>query len=461
MKNRVKFAVIGAGSVSFCPATVTDILLNESFGSLGEAEIYLMDIKADALEVSRAFCEAMAARLNKKPLIQASTDLARAVEGADFVITAIEVDRYHYWSQDFHIPRRYGFRQIYGENGGPGGMFHTLRNLPPMLEIARAVERYSPGAWLINYTNPEAKLVEGLSKLSGVRCVGLCHGDQIGVRQLALFLQMPQERIGTASVGMNHFGWFTRIWDKTTGEDLYPRLREQERKADGLALWDEYALSRLMLRIYGLWPYPGANHIGEYFAWSDAYLASASLQFYFDPASGRPWESKNPPEFVYCLSKDLAGRELFPERGPGGKDPSYTSVFNADSRAAVPSGEYGVLIAEAIFFDKAAEIGAVNMPNRGFAPGLPEGMVLEMPAVADGKGIHPKRCDALPTAVASMIATQGAIHSLLVEAYAEQSRNKLLQAVLLDPTVSGYNNAVAMIDEMCERQKEILPPLYW
>ena len=34
-------------------------------------------------------------------------------------------------------------------------------------------------------------------------------------------------------------------------------------------------------------------------------------------------------------------------------------------------------------------------------------------------------------------------------------------AVLLDPSVSSYNNAVAMINEMCERQKEILPPMHW
>jgi len=60
-----------------------------------------------------------------------------------------------------------------------------------------------------------------------------------------------------------------------------------------------------------------------------------------------------------------------------------------------------------------------------------------------------------------MISTQGAIHQLLIEAYQEQSRNKLLQAMLLDPTVSNYNNAVALINEMCERQKEILPPLHW
>ena len=457
--KKVKFAIIGAGSVSFCPATVTDILLNEAFNSLEQLEIYLMDIRGEALDVSKAYCQRLAEKLNRNVVINASTNLSEAVYGADFVITAIEVDRYHYWSQDFHIPRRYGFRQIYGENGGPGGMFHTLRNLPPILEIARAIEAGSPDAWLLNYTNPEAKLVEGISKLTKVKAVGLCHGDGIGMHQLATFLQMPMERIGATPVGLNHFGWFTKIWDKETGEDLYPKLREQEKKADPLAHWDEFALPRIMLRTYGLWAYPGTNHIGEYIAWSDGFLASASVQYYFDAASEKPWDTKKPPSFIYSMSGDVTDRALFPAyQNENGDD--YADSFDSDRKPHV-SGEHGIPIAEAIFFDKPTEIGAVNMPNCGYAPGLTENMVIELPAIADKHGIHPHKCDPLPVPIAAMINTQGAIHQLLIEAYTEQSRNKLLQAMLIDPTISSYNNAVAVINELCERQKDILPELNW
>jgi len=455
--KKVKFAIIGAGSVSFCPATAADILLNEAFGALDRLEIYLMDIRGEALEVSKDYCEKLARKLGKNAVINASVNLAEAVDGADFVITAIEVERYHYWSQDFHIPRRYGFRQIYGENGGPGGMFHTLRNLPPLLEIARAMERGCPGAWLLNYTNPEAKLVEGVSKLSKIKAVGLCHGIGGGIWQLAEFLRIPAERIGASPVGLNHFGWFTKIWDKETGEDLYPKLREREKRADPLAHWDEWALPRVMLRTYGLWPYPGANHIGEYLAWSDGFLASQSLQYYFDPASENPWETKKPPAFIYNIHGIAGQRELFPD--PSDAD-WYKERFNPENEVRA-SHEFGIPIAEAVYFDKPAEIGAVNMPNKGCAPGLPEGMVIELPATADGAGIHPHKCDPLPAAITSMICTQGAIHRLLIEAYEEKSRNKLLQAILLDPTVSSYNNAVALINEMCVLQKDILPELRW
>jgi alpha-galactosidase len=99
--------------------------------------------------------------------------------------------------------------------------------------------------------------------------------------------------------------------------------------------------------------------------------------------------------------------------------------------------------------------------NDGYAPNLPNGMVVEIPVIVDGDGIHPQKTEKIPTAIASMIATQGAISELLYEAYVEKSKNKLLQAIMLDPTVSSYNNAVALINEMFELQKEILPEMSW
>jgi len=461
MKNKVKFAIIGAGSICFSPPTVADILRSERFASLDEIVIHLMDIKQEALDVSRAFCEKMAYKLKKRVTIESSTDLRKAVSGADFVITAIEVDRYHYWSMDFHIPRRYGFRQVYGENGGPGGMFHTLRNLPPMIEIAQTMEKECPDAWLLNYTNPEAKLVEGISKLTKTKVVGLCHGVQMGVDQLAMFLNLPKQRIGTSAVGLNHFGWFTRVWDKNTGEDLYPRLKELEKDIHWLAHWDEYGLTRMMLRTFGLWSYPGTNHIGEYIAWSDEFLASAKIQFFFDPASEHPWKTRIPPDFVYSFSGNPTDRELFPEAEPYVGDPGFIQSFDADNEEHIYSSEYGIPIAEAVFFDIPTDFDALNLPNKGYAPNLPENMVIEIPATVDGRGIHPKKADPLPVAIASMISTQGAIHQLVIDAYVEKSRNKLLQAMLLDPTISNYNNAVALINEMCERQKGILPDMHW
>ena len=459
--KKIKFTIIGAGSVSFCPATLADILLNERINSV-PLTITLMDIDEETLMRSEQFAREAVKVAGREVTLNATTCLEKALEGADFVVCAIEKNRYYYWSMDFHIPRRYGFRQIYGENGGPGGMFHTLRNMPPILHIARTMEKICPDAWLLNYTNPEAKLTEAVLKLTKTKSGGLCHGDGGGKWQVAALLGMQSDEIETELIGLNHFGFFTKITSRKTGEDLYPLLRERERKIDWLAHWDEIALPRLMMRVFGLYSYPGTNHIGEYVAWADTMLASLPLQYFFDPASNDPWgEGGEIPHFVYNIGGNPTNKPFTPDLKKWDPVEEYKNKLTPKDGKLQGSGEYGIPIAEAIAFDLKRDIGAVNVQNFGYAPNLPEGMVVEIGAVADARGIHPKKVSALPAAVASMIATQGTIHQLLIEAYQEQSRNKLLQAMLIDPTVSNYQNAVACINEMCERQKDILPPMEW
>lgn len=462
--KKLKITIIGAGSVSFCPSTVSDIFKSEAINSL-PLEIALMDIKQEALDVSFKYVQELRDIKNPNAVITATSSLKEALTGADFVVTAIEKDRYHYWSQDFHIPRKYGFRQIYGENGGPGGMFHALRNLEPMLEIARTMEEVCPDAYLLNYTNPEAKLVEMILKSTKIKAVGLCHGEWWGVWNVAHMLGMNVEDIESEVCGLNHFACFTKLVDKNTGEDLYPVLKEKERQLPKLQSWDHDALSRILLRLYGVWIYPGANHIGEYFAWSDSFLASAAMQFYYDPATEQPWEKNdNPLEFVYTIDS-VVNRDWETEMATKDAKDIFENAFTIKEDTkddnVIHSSEYGVPIIEAIVFNKETRVGAVNVMNEDFAPNLPNGMAVEIPAIVDGNGIHPQKTQPVPAALAAMIATQGAITGLLFEAYKEKSRNKLLQAVLLDPTVSSYSNAVAMINEMFEMQKDILPEMEW
>lgn len=450
--------MVGAGSCSFCPVTLSDILLSERINSL-PLEVCLMDIDQHALDVSYEFAQKAVECSGRTLKLWATTDLDAALLDADFVVAAIEVERYHYWSMDFHIPRRYGFRQVYGENGGPGGMFHTLRNLEPTLHIAYRMEELCPDAWLINYTNPEAKLVEAVLKLTKIHAVGVCHGFDMGVDQVAKILECDPKDLDITGYGLNHFGWLTKIKDKNTGEDLYPKFKEKEAKCHWLANWDEVALSRIMMRTYGLYPYPGTNHIGEYIAWSDDFLASTKIQYFFDPVKDKPWETRKPPRFVYDFCSNPTGIPF--SEVDKDKDEEYRERFVIGENGLTRSSEYGIPIIEAIAFDLHSYIPSLNQLNKGQIPGIMENMCVEGPCIVDGEGIHPVQVEALPVAVTAMINQQGAIHQLLIDAYTEKSKNKLLQAMLLDPTISNYNNAVALIDEMCERQKEILPELTW
>lgn len=444
----IKIALIGAGSRSFGPATIRDVLLSEPLTDTG-VHLALMDKVAERLVEIERYCRHVVERLGVRATVEATTDLPQALEGAHFVVCMVEVQRFQYWCQDFHIPRKYGFRQVFGENGGPGSLFHALRNMVPIVHLARTMEQQCPTAWLINFSNPEHKLCEAVSRLTSVQVVGLCHGFFMGLEQIARILQIPAEEIEATACGINHFTWFQRIRHRHTGEDLYPLLRQREREGDWLADWHEIGLGRILLRRFGLYPSPAANHYGEYIRWADEFVCS-ELQFFYDPADGQPWQTGNLPEFIYSLTGD-------PTRRPWRAEPAPPPPL--EDAPLEPSGELAAPIMESIACGVRHELPAVNVPNRGAIPDLPADTVVEVPAISDANGIYPLPMEPLPEAIAAMLRLQASIHQLLVEAFAEQSKDKLIQAVLLEPTVDSYRNAVQMVDEMIELQKDVLPPL--
>lgn len=119
--------LIGAGSAQFGYGTIGDILQSKV---LEGSHIVLHDINPNTLAVvektGRAFIEE-----HKLPFtISATTNRVEALQGADFIIISIEVgDRFVLWEQDWRIPQQYGVRQVYGENGGPGGLFQDRKSV--------------------------------------------------------------------------------------------------------------------------------------------------------------------------------------------------------------------------------------------------------------------------------------------------------------------------------------------
>lgn len=296
-------------------------------------------------------------------------------------------------------------------------------------------------------------MCEAITRLTSVKVVGLCHGYFYGVRQISAFLDIPAERLELPAAGINHFTWFQAIRDKETGEDLYPRLRELERTANWVSDWHEIGLSRILFRRFGLWPSPSANHIGEYISWADDYVPT-QLQYFHDPAVGSPWrEGAETPEWYYEIRFANTDR---PFHAP---NPATTLETSLEERPVASSEELAIPIIEAVACGVKRHIPAVNIPNRGAIPGLPDDMVVEVPVtVVDGE-LVPMRMAELLTGILAMVQLQGSIHKLLVEAYAEQSKEKLLQAILLDPIVDNHNRAVAMLDEFLRLQADALPPL--
>lgn len=449
MSSPLKVALVGAGSRSFGPATINDILLSDPICDI-DLELALMDINPAALEQAQSYALWAAEKLARKVKITTTASLEKAVEGSKFVVDAIEISRDIYWAMDFQIPRKYGFKQIYGENGGPGSLFHALRNMKPICNIAQTMEKLAPDAVLLNYTNPMHKLCEAATRLTSTPVIGLCHGVWMGLDQICALLELNKGDVDYSACGINHFTFFQSIKLRSTGEDLYPRLRKVEREIDPLYDWHEIGLARVLFRRYGLWPSPGANHTGEYIGWADEFYAHNVL-WYQDPMDGEPWQTGVAPEFCYTISSVRHDRPLRATKNDSAEIPRGDIRF---------SNELAQPIIESLACGIKHDLDAINIPNNGAIPGLPDHLVVEVPATADANGWKPQQMAPLPEGVAAMMRTQASIQKLLVEAYAEESKEKLLQAILLEPTVDSYRKAVMMMDEMLVLQKDLLPPLH-
>ena len=216
-----KIVLVGAGSLQFGTGMLGDIFQSKV---LADAEIVLNDINEPAAKRTAEVARAFIADHKLKQTIAVESDLARALKGADFVVISIEVgDRFALWDLDWRIPQQYGIRQVYGENGGPGGLFHSLRIIPPILEICGKVMEHAPEATVFNYSNPMSRITTTVHRASpGIKFIGMCHEIASLERHLPPLLGQPRANIHYRAGGLNHFSVMTDCTYVDSGKNAYP-----------------------------------------------------------------------------------------------------------------------------------------------------------------------------------------------------------------------------------------------
>lgn len=429
-----KIVLIGAGSASFGFGTLCDLFAARE--ELVGATVALVDTDARALERASQ----VAARLNEEAghpfRFVSSTERREVLAGADFIVIAIAVRRNETWRLDFEIPLKHGVRQVLGENGGPGGLFHAMRNIPPLLAICMDVEQLCPDALVLSFSNPEARLCLAASRYSNTRFVGLCHGIGMAQTVIAEALGMEADEIDPLAAGLNHFTWVLAMRRASTGEDLYPQFRAAMEEVDtseaGAASYRwNIRLCRFLMDTFGLWPSPSDDHVGEYLAYA--------------------WE------FCGLDGYDFKGAEL----RQAATESLLTRIAKGDQPGSAylrsTYGERAVPIIVGVVRNAHNYELAVNVPNSGLVPNLPRWAIVEVPALVDGAGVHGLPVGPLPEPIAAMCRTQVAIMDRAVEAGVHGDRGAALQALLLDPVVSSAKQADAVLAELLATQRKLLP----
>jgi alpha-galactosidase len=442
-----RIVLIGAGSAQFGFDMLGDIFQS---APLANCHIVLHDIDAKALaRVQQAGQDYIDAN-QLTATLSATTSRPEALVGADFCVIAIEVgDRFALWEQDQSVPRQFGFRQVFGENGGPGGLFHSLRVIPPILEICADIQDICPDAWVFNYSNPMSRICTTVNRaFPDLKFVGLCHEIASLYQHLPLILNTPIRNIQFRAGGLNHFSVLVEARYRDSGRDAYPDILakaadyfqnlpdmaslmkkllaaeagstpgSEPALREGASPWAERGAFRVLLERFHCLPITTDSHIGEYLQWGHEVVDhKAVLDFY---TFYKKWTLRGEPKIRAIRSERM------------------------------------VKIVEGMLLDKPYEEAAVNLPNRGFIKQLPDFMVVEVPATIDAKGVAGIRLDAMPQGFAGLLANQVAVHDLTAQAVIDGSKDLVIQALLVDPVVDRIGKADALVRAMVEMQSEHL-----
>jgi alpha-galactosidase len=198
----VKIAVIGAGSAEFSAGLINDLCRTES---LAGSHVALMDIKPEPMELVYKFGQRFADELGVDFTFETTTDREAALQDADFVVNTAYVLGHHHARATRELTAKHGY--YYG--GVKLGSWHQLRL---MLDVARDMERLCPDAWLLQSGNPVFAGSTLMTRETGIKVCGLCHGHY-GVFRIAETIGLDDpERVTWQAPGLNHNIWLTHFY---------------------------------------------------------------------------------------------------------------------------------------------------------------------------------------------------------------------------------------------------------
>ena len=413
------------------------------FESLRDARIALMDIDPKRLEESRVVAEKMIATMGTGATVETTGDRARALDGADFVVTAFQIGGYRPATViDFDVPRRHGLRQTIGDTLGVGGIMRGLRTVPHLWAVAADMARLCPDALLLQYVNPMAINTWALaSRYPQVRQAGLCHSVQNTVAELAHDLDIPADEIRYRVAGVNHVAFFLRL--EHAGRDLYPRLREGYRAG---------RLPKpplLMPRCWNMVRYEVMDHLGYFCTESSEHLAEYVPWFLKD---GRD-------DLIETFRIPLDEYPLRCVEQAEGWAEQARALAAAGGIEVPKSHEFAAEMMNAVVTD-TPYVAYANLPNRGQVPQLPDGAAVETPALVDANGVQPSTVTDIPPQLVALMRTQINVQDLTVRALLEEDVRHIYHAAYMDPHTAAeldLRQIRSLVDDLLAAHGDWLP----
>lgn len=422
----LKIGVIGSGS-TYTPELIDGFIKRSE--ELDVRQIVMMDIDQQRLQITGELAKRMIKRAGLKSEIILATNRQEALDGADFVVTQIRVGLMDGRARDERIPLEFGI--LGQETTGPGGFAMALRTIPVMLEIAKEMEALSPQGWMINFTNPSGLITEALSRYSSIQMIGLCNVPITYLMRFAQLYGVSVDRIYMDYFGLNHLTWIRKVFLDNT--DITAEVTQRILEGDAQDLLG-FRFNKKMVRALGMLP-------GGY------------LQYYYhrDQVLEKQLKSGNRAEQVMKIDRELL--ELY-------SDPELKEKpAILDQRGGAWYSDAACALISAIANGKK-EIHYVNTKNNGALNGLPNDVIVEVPAVIHSDGPHPLTIGEIPLGIRGLIQAVKNYEQLTVEAAVSGSRDYALLALAAHPLVPTVDIAEKLLERILESNREFLPNFF-
>ena len=442
-----KFSVLVAGGGStFTPGIVLMLLNNLDKFPIREIKFY-DNLESRQQQIADA-CEIILKEQAPDIKFVATTDPEVAFTDVDFVMAHIRVGLYAMREKDEKIPLKYGV--IGQETCGPGGIAYGMRSIGGVLELIDYMEKYSPNAWMLNYSNPAAIVAEATRKLRP-------HSKIINICDMPVGIEERMARaIGLSSrkemevryYGLNHFGWWTDIRD-LSGNDLMPRIKEHVAKY-GYSLLEEIDESESQ-HTDASWMHTFAK-AKEVYAVDPETLPNTYLKYYLYPQDEVAHAN---PEYTRA-NEVMAGREkrVFGEC----QRIKYAGTSEDTTLEVDEHASYIVDLARAIAYNTHERMLLI-VENNGAISNFDSTAMVEVPCIVGSNGPEPLVQGEIPRFQKGLMEQQVAVEKLVVEAWEEGSYQKLWQALTLSKTVPNARVAKQLLDDLIIANADYWPTL--
>ena len=433
--------VIAGGGSTYTPEIVCTLLNHLDRFPLRQIKLY--DNDKDRQDQLAKACEILVREADPEIKFLATVDPKEAYTDVDFCLAHIRVGQLKMRESDEKIALKHGC--VGQETCGAGGITYGMRSIPGVLENLDYMEKYSPNAWMLNYSNPAAIVAEATRRFRpNSKIINICDMPLSIMTRMAGILGIPEEELDIGYYGLNHFGWWSDIRDKE-GNDLMPKVKAYMMdngfvSPAMISSQKEYSWAdtyRKVKDIVALDPDYIPNSYFKYYLFPD-YVVSHSNPDY--TRANEVMDGREKEVFTAC--KEIAGK--------GTAKDSYLAITNhatfiVDLCVALANNTHERML--------------LIVPNNGAIENFADDAMVEIPCLVGRNGYEPLSIGKIPTFQKGLMEQQIAVEKLVVDAWEQKSYNKMRQAYSLSRCVPSVTVAKELLDDYIAANKDYWPEL--